>query len=167
MTCQSVTKKYLYTILGVLVGIHSKNILYGDLKPYNIMFYNKTLHFIDFGCSLFCTKDEIINNFVGTPLYCAPEVWDKKLTWNADAWAFGILMYHMVSQKYPFWNNEDHHSISLPKLKYDIKNRHMIKLNYVSETANDLIVKLLEKDVSKRLSCEEAIHHPWFTEHTY
>lgn len=33
----------------------------------------------------------------------------------------------------------------------------------VSEEAKDLIRRLLEKDIQKRMELKEALNHPWFT----
>jgi serine/threonine protein kinase len=162
---EQVIQKYMYTILCGLVSIHQKNILYGDLKPHNIMINNdleKELKFIDFGCSRYLHKDQILRGITGTPVYCAPEIWDMKLTMYADSWSFGVLLYYMLSQNYPFWEQKSSEDISISKIKLDVKTKEIVKHKSISKYADDLITKMLEKNYRKRLSCEDALQHPWF-----
>ena len=55
-----------------------------------------------------------------------------------------------------------YHFIKESKVNFPDPERHKIT---VSETAKDLILKLLDKDKRKRLGCngvEEILGHPWF-----
>ena len=38
-----------------------------------------------------------------------------------------------------------------------------VRWSHISEEARDLVEALLEVDPETRLSCEEALAHPWFT----
>ena len=38
-----------------------------------------------------------------------------------------------------------------------------VRWSHISEEAKDLVEALLEVDPDTRLSCEEALAHPWFT----
>ena len=38
-----------------------------------------------------------------------------------------------------------------------------VRWSHISEEAKDLVEALLEVDPERRLSCEEALAHPWFT----
>ena len=83
-----------------------------------------------------------------------------------DWWALGILIYEMIVGIPPFYHkNRDHmfHLIKEASIKYPDPKRHGIS---VSKTAQDLINKLLDKDLDKRLGnekdFEEVLAHPWF-----
>ena len=84
-----------------------------------------------------------------------------------DWWALGILIYEMIVGIPPFYHKDREHMFYLitnASIKYPDPKKHGIT---VSETAKDLINKLLEKDMDKRLGSsedlDEVISHPWFS----
>jgi serine/threonine protein kinase len=83
-----------------------------------------------------------------------------------DWWALGILIYEMIVGIPPFYHkNRDHmfYLIKEASIKYPDPKRHGIT---VSKTAQDLINKLLDKNLDKRLGSkndiDEILSHPWF-----
>ena len=76
--------KILYIkIVKAVSFIHSKNIIHGDIKTANIMVTsNFSVKLIDFGYSIEVTsKNDLIDNYSGTPVYLAPEI-IKKTPYN-------------------------------------------------------------------------------------
>ncbi|MBF0556430.1 MAG: protein kinase, partial [Nitrospirae bacterium] len=82
-----------------------------DIKPDNIMITNdKTLKITDFGLAgllkdINFTKDFKAKEEVraGTPLYMAPEQFDRKADVRSDIYSFGIVMYQMLNKgRLPF-----------------------------------------------------------------
>lgn len=107
------TKK-LITIFGIASGmkyLHENNIIHRDLKPANILMDDHLCPKIaDFG---FSKKVDSNGNFLsliestkiakGTPIYMAPEVFlTDKSTKSSDVYAFGILLYEIVTNLTPF-----------------------------------------------------------------
>lgn len=83
-----------------------------------------------------------------------------------DWWALGVLIYEMLVGIPPFYHkNRDHmfYLIKEASIKYPDPKRHNIT---VSKVAQDLINKLLVKDMEKRLGSkndiDEVLAHPWF-----
>ena len=83
-----------------------------------------------------------------------------------DWWALGILVYEMIVGIPPFYHkNRDHmfYLIKEAEIKYPDLKKHGIS---VSKEAQDLINKLLDKDMDKRIGAEgdvdEILAHPWF-----
>jgi len=93
---------------------------------------------------------------VGTLRYSSPEVrMGRFLGPEADMWAVGVSLFCLVNGKFPF---------SIPCLKsggeaYEpMENRFDPSL---SEPCRDLLKKLLHTNPRYRLSCYEALEHPW------
>jgi serine/threonine protein kinase len=107
-------------ILKGLTILHNRRIMHRDLKSTNILYdgdgYNfETMTFVitDLGESKIITKEERACTIVGTPGWIAPEVLEKRLrgddeyyTYAADMWSFGMIIYEMMTHKYPFYNEK-------------------------------------------------------------
>lgn len=104
-------------ILG-LDFIHSKNIVYRDIKPENIMIRSNGYPcIVDFGLSKQLPYEKLIGNnemrnyskcytLCGTPEYVAPElILNSGYDDAVDIWAFGVLLYEMIFRKTPFIDN--------------------------------------------------------------
>jgi calcium-dependent protein kinase len=95
-------------ILLAVNFLHRNNIAHRDLKPENFLFENMEenaqLKLIDFGLSSkFSDKyKDKMESMVGTPYYLAPEVLGGNYDHKADLWSCGVLMFILLSGKYPF-----------------------------------------------------------------
>ena len=163
------TAYVMYQIFSAINYCHSMNIIHRDLKPENILIVSKNksnnypnIKIGDFGMSKVVEKNAIQNLVVGTIYYVAPEVIKKKYNEKCDIWSCGVIMYVLLTKKPPF-NGEMTEEIiaSIEKGEYDLKSPPFDK---ISNSALDLIQKLLNKDVEKRISAQEALNHPWFKE---
>ena len=144
-------KFYSSQIALAIEYLHNKGIIYRDLNPENI-----------FGMAKKLNNNEKAMSFCGTPEYLAPEIiigegHDK----NADWWSFGILIYEMLCGLPPFYVENLERMYELIKsgpLKFP-------KRITLSDEAKDIIKKLLERNVKKRLGyngIKEIKEHPFF-----
>ncbi|KAK8870875.1 hypothetical protein M9Y10_008773 [Tritrichomonas musculus] len=94
--------KILINLYGIAAGVaflHSKNIIYRDLKPDNILedenYYPKLS---DFGISKIIDDGTIsYGGIYGTPLYMAPEIVENnEYTFAVDVYAYAILAYQLL-----------------------------------------------------------------------
>jgi serine/threonine protein kinase len=155
------TRFYGAEILLVFQYMHSKHIIYRDLKPENLLFtHDGHVKFIDFGFAKQITDRTY--TLCGTPEYLAPEiVRGEGCSFSSDWWAYGVLLYEMLVGETPFVDESESRQYQLicqGEFSFPIG---------IDETTQDLIRGLLEVDVSKRLGCtaagaEEIKSHPWF-----
>ncbi|KAK8880630.1 hypothetical protein M9Y10_003313 [Tritrichomonas musculus] len=100
------TKK-LINLLGISHGMsymHSKNIVHRNLKPSNILVDDHLYPIIsDFRLVELCSKEEEMDEIMGTPLYMAPEiVKNEKYGPSVDVFSFSILAYEIVTGNEPY-----------------------------------------------------------------
>ena len=154
------------TIVSVVEACHSLGVMHRDLKPENFLFLstseNAALKTTDFGLSVFFKPGEIFTDVVGSPYYVAPEVLRKHYGPEADVWSAGVILYILLSGVPPFWA-ETEAGIFDQVLKGEL-DFHSEPWPNISESAKDLIRKMLNPQVSKRLKAHEVLCHPWIHE---
>jgi serine/threonine protein kinase len=72
-----------------------------------------------------------------------------------DVWSSGVALYIMLSGNIPFNRDKTH------DLQSAIMNLPYKKIDDVSESANDLLQNILEKDPNKRFTPDQILEHPW------
>lgn len=87
--------------------LHKRKIAHRDIKPDNIMFGSDgRLKLIDFGLAKKLSKPT--NSFCGTISYMSPEiVCGDQYSFDADIWAYGIVVYEMLTGDLPFHGRGD------------------------------------------------------------
>ncbi|KAJ7975902.1 putative Calcium-dependent protein kinase [Quillaja saponaria] len=151
------------TIVGVVEAWHSLGVMHRDLKPENFLFVDEKedspLSAIDFGLSVFFKPGEIFSDVVGSPYYVAPEVLRKHYGPEADVWSAGVIIYILLCGVPPFWA-ESEEDIFEEVLHGNLDFSSDPWPN-VSESAKDLVRKMLVRDPRKRITAHEVLCHPW------
>lgn len=150
-------------IIQALFYLHSKGIIYGDLKAENILISkNGTIKLCDFNLS--GTKSLLKDSLKGTLTSISPELLrQNKRTHKSDFWSLGVLCHFLFYRKYPF--KSDNNSTLIK----DIVNRNIIPEQRGRKASPQLrlfIEELLTLDYKKRLGnrMEDFKQHPFFNE---
>ncbi|CAI0430928.1 unnamed protein product [Linum tenue] len=160
--------KLIKVIVGVVESCHSLGVMHRDLKPENFLFdtdaEDAALKATDFGLSVFFKPGETLSDVVGSPYYVAPEVLRKYYGPESDVWSAGIILYILLSGVPPFWAETE---VGI------FRQILQSKLDFVSEpwpsisdSAKDLLTKMLERNPRKRLTAHEVLCHPWILDDT-
>ncbi len=100
-------------IAKALTAAHERGIVHRDLKPENIVITaNGSVKVVDFGLAQFDVAAEDLasvsrltdpGTMAGTPPYMAPEqLLGKATSTRTDQFAFGVLLYEMLTGRHPF-----------------------------------------------------------------
>ncbi|XP_019153837.1 PREDICTED: calcium-dependent protein kinase 26-like [Ipomoea nil] len=151
------------TIVGVIQACHSLGVMHRDLKPENFLFVSgdedSPLKTIDFGLSTFFKPGEVFEDVVGSPYYVAPEVLKKNYGPEADIWSAGVIAYILLSGVPPFWGETEQDIFeAVVNGDLDFKSEPWAK---ISESAKDVVRKMLDRDPKKRLTAHDVLCHPW------
>jgi len=180
----------IHQIAKVLEYLHSNNIVHRDLKPSNILYADETnkpemLRLSDFGFAKLLRHD---NGMLMTPCFTAnfvaPEVLKKQgYDKSCDMWSLGVILYVMLVGKLPFPSvaapqprlaalaeetstNEDPSEEILQKIQeLDISTLTQGRAwSMISTQGKDLVQQLMHKDVSRRITSESVLEHPWIVQ---
>ncbi len=161
-------------LLSAVNYLHSYNIVHRDLKPENMMVEKTSkskdkssndminIKLIDFGtCNFFDGKTKLSLK-VGTPYYIAPEVLRKSYNEKCDLWSCGVILYILLCGYPPFSGDTTEEIIeAVMSGKFSMEGSEWKK---ISNSAKDLVTKLLEIKQDKRLTAQESINHKWIQE---
>ena len=139
--------------------MHSNLICHRDLKLENILVSDrKRIKIIDFGFGIRTPEDVMLKIFCGTSSYMSPEI-IRKTEYNgfkADIWALGIVLYVMLTGKFPFVGKTEKELFSRIQIGQFLPP---VSLNF---DAKRLIQRMLSLDPKKRPSATEILRDPWF-----
>ncbi|XP_019379681.1 PREDICTED: ribosomal protein S6 kinase alpha-3 isoform X2 [Gavialis gangeticus] len=159
----------LLTITKTVEYLHAQGVVHRDLKPSNILYVDESgnpesIRICDFG---FAKQLRAENGLLMTPCYTAnfvaPEVL-KRQGYDAacDIWSLGVLLYTMLTGYTPFANGpDDTPEEILARIgsgKFSLSGGYW---NSVSDTAKDLVSKMLHVDPHQRLTAAQVLRHPW------
>ena len=135
---------YAGQIVFAFEYLHSKNIVYRNLKPENILINkNGYIKIADFQFAKVVTDRTY--TMCGTPGYLAPEIiLNKGHGLSVDWWTLGVLLYEMICGVDPFADDDP------MKVYENILERNIQFSSHFDDKSKSLIKHLLEPDLSRR-----------------
>lgn len=153
-------------IVNVVHICHFMGVMHRDLKPENFLLSSKderaTLKATDFGLSVFIEEGKVYKDIVGSAYYVAPEVLKRRYGKEIDIWSAGVILYILLSGVPPFWA-ETEKGIFDAILQGDI-DFESDPWPSISNSAKDLVRKMLTQDPKKRITSAQVLDHPWIRE---
>ncbi|KAJ8550203.1 hypothetical protein K7X08_033910 [Anisodus acutangulus] len=150
-------------IVNVVYICHFMGVMHRDLKPENFLLTSKDEHAMlkatDFGLSVFIEEGKVYRDIVGSAYYVAPEVLRRSYGKEADVWSAGVILYILLSGVPPFWDETEKgifHAILRGEIDFQSDPWPSI-----SNSAKDLVRKMLTQDAKSRITSAEVLEHPW------
>uniref|UniRef100_A0A8D3BL20 Protein kinase C n=1 Tax=Scophthalmus maximus TaxID=52904 RepID=A0A8D3BL20_SCOMX len=151
---------YAAEIICGLQFLHSKGIIYRDLKLDNVLLDSDGhIKIADFGMCKENMRDESRTaTFCGTPDYIAPEILlGQKYNSSVDWWSFGVLLYEMLIGQSPFHGRDEE------ELFQSIRTDNPVYPHCLAKDSKDILVKLFVREPEERLGVKGNIRqHSFF-----
>ncbi|CAM9276456.1 unnamed protein product [Ectocarpus sp. 6 AP-2014] len=154
-------RRYMLQILEATSYLHQHQIIHRDLKLGNVFLDRDwNIKMGDFGLATKLAQDsERKRTICGTPNYIAPEILEGKAghSYQVDLWSAGVILYTMLVGRPPYEST-------------DVKStyRRILANVYtfpdsvpVSDSAKDLVGRLLQVKPELRPSLDDILNHPF------
>lgn len=153
-------------IVNVVKICHFMGVLHRDLKPENFLLSSKDdkalIKATDFGLSVFIEEGKVYRDIVGSAYYVAPEVLRRRYGKEVDIWSAGIILYILLSGVPPFWAETEKGIFdAILEGHIDFESQPWPS---ISNSAKDLVRKMLTADPKRRISAADVLEHPWLRE---
>ena len=159
---QTDASHFMQQIFSAVYYMHSSGIVHRDLKLENMLLENSSsriIKIIDFGTACELPHKHKLSQTIGTVNYIAPEIFKKSYNEKCDMWSCGVILYILLTGKLPFAGKDKKETIaSIGRGNYSLE---LPIWDHISKEAKTLVRKLLELNIKKRLSAEEAVKDPW------
>jgi hypothetical protein len=139
--------------------LHQRGVIHRDVKGDNYLMDRRDMTdpackvvLTDFGTACNVDKGERLSAAVGTKIFWPPEFFDKNYGVKVDVWAIGVIMYGLVTGRFPFRDEADIRAkeVKIPKR--------------VHPNCEELIKKMLEKKEALRFDSTQVMSHQWLSD---
>lgn len=163
--CEEDARRVLLNIMQAVSYMHMHNVIHRDIKPENLILRDKSKHpqvkLVDFGFARVLREGtDPPSDLRGTALYVSPEM-VKRLPYGkeVDIWSLGCNLYIMLSGIVPFETKDiDELYSMIENGSYSFPEKYW---SGVSDSAKDLITRMMTVDPKHRYTAEQVLNHPW------
>jgi len=151
--------RFYQQIISGIEYLGKIKVVHRDIKPENLLLDNKNnIKIVDFGLSNSYPKNELLTTACGSPCYAAPEMinGERYFGLKADIWSSGIVLYAMLCGYLPFEEADNE------KLYKKITEGKFKTPNFLSDSAKDILHRILNVDPKSRITIPQMKKHPWF-----
>lgn len=150
---------YAHQLAGGLARAHTHGIVHRDVKPANVFVTDDGLvKLLDFGIAKMAEGTEVLTRdgmTLGTVAYMSPEqTRGEAVDARTDQWAFGVLLYEMLTGRRPFRGAT--HSVTIHAIRHDDPGPVARVRSGVPAEVDTLLQRLLAKDPADRLASISA-----------
>ena len=134
-----------------LAAAHAASVVHRDLKPENVLLgRDGSIKITDFGIATAQADVRSTQGISGTPAYMAPEqvTGDAKVDARADLYAFGLMLYEMLTNELP-WKGESAFTIASARLYAPPPDVRTLRPQVPAVLA-DLVLRCMAKDRDQR-----------------
>lgn len=164
---EQTARNWFSGIASAISYLHRIEIAHRDLKNDNILIdSNGVAKLTDFGFACFTidrkTQAQLLSlTSCGTKAYVAPEVFNPPYNAKiADIWSLGVCIYECVTLKQPFRDDQPTQIFIKSQLEKGLSIPKSTRDN-LSEPLQDLLKRMIEPDVNKRIRAESVLAHPF------
>jgi len=157
---ERIAANYIAQIARGIQHMHQNFVIHRDIKLENIYVSGEgEIKIGDFGWAVHNPKNLKGDTVVGTRNYIAPEMLsNEEYDHKVDIWSLGIVAYEMLVGELPFYGVDE------KELEQNILSALLKLPGFLSKPCQDLLLSLLTRDPSKRITIEGVLNHPWIVE---